>query len=154
LLIIRHARAEIIAKSDRVRKLSEEGQAAAIALGCKLHEAGISADMIVSSPAVRAETTAQLIARGINYSKNAIVSEEFLYHAHPEEIISFIRNLDDKVESLLIVGHNPALFETVNLLGPEQVVVFRPGQALRFQFDVASWKGVDRETCKSMMEIF
>lgn len=154
LLIIRHARAEMVAKSDMARRLSEEGMADAAALGCKLHEAGITADIIVSSPAVRAETTARLIARGINYPENAIVSEKFLYHAHPEEIISFIRHLDDQVGSLIIVGHNPALLETVNLLGTERVVVFRPAQAAKFEFDVASWEDTGTGICKSMLEIF
>lgn len=154
LLIIRHARTEKIAKSDMARQLTEEGLADAAALGRRLHKKGIKADIIVSSPAVRAAMTAQLIAGGMNYPESAIVSEKFLYHTYPEELISFIRNFAEQVESLIIVGHNPVLLETVNLLGTEQMVKLRPGQAVRFQFKAASWKDIGPDTCKKMQEKF
>jgi phosphohistidine phosphatase len=136
------------------RRLTEEGISDAAALGHRLHKKGIKADIIISSPAVRAETTAQLVAAAINYPENAIVSEKFLYHTYPEEIVAFIRNFDDEVKSLFIVGHNPVLFETVNLLGTEEIDKLRPGQAVKFQFDVASWKDISPDTCKKMKEKF
>ena len=55
LLMIRHSKTEMVANSDMERKLTEQGMASAVTLGRMFHESGITADMIVSSPAARAK---------------------------------------------------------------------------------------------------
>jgi phosphohistidine phosphatase len=147
LLMIRHSQTEMMAKSDMVRQLTKQGTVDAFNLGQKFHKDGISADIIVSSPAARAQKTAQLIARGIRYDENAIVTEKLLYHGHTEEIVSFIRNFGNTVESLIIVGHNPVMMQAINMLGNEKITHLIAGHAVKFQFDTDSWKDVGPETC-------
>jgi phosphohistidine phosphatase len=154
LLMIRHSKTEIIADSDMQRKLTEKGMADSVVLGRLLHESGVKADIIVSSPAARAKKTAALIARGIKYPEAAVVSEQLLYHAHPEEIVSFIRNFCNEVKSLIIVGHNPILLEAINMLGNERVARLKTSHAVKFMFDTDSWREVGTETCKHMVKIF
>lgn len=154
LLMIRHSKTEMMADSDMERELTEKGMADAVTLGRMFNESGISADMIVSSPAARAKKTAQLIARGIRYQENAVITEKLLYHAHPEEIISFIKHFDNSIKSLIIVGHNPIILEAINLLGTERVARLQTSHTVKFQFDTDSWENIGPDTCKHMVKIF
>ena len=153
LLMIRHSKTEAAADSDILRELTDKGIADAMALGRTLHEHGITADVLVSSPAARAKKTAALIACGIKYPVNALVTERLLYHGHPEDIVSYIRHSDDRVKSLIIVGHNPILLEAINLLGSEHVARLQTSHAVKFSFDTDSWESIGPETCRHMVEI-
>jgi phosphohistidine phosphatase len=154
LLMLRHSKTEMIAKSDMERQLTEKGMANAVVLGRMFKESGIEADIIITSPAARAQKTAQLIARGINYQESAIVSEKLLYHAHPDEIVSFIQHFDKNINSVIIVGHNPILLEAINLLGNERVARLQTSHGVKFQFDTDLWENVGSETCKHMLKVF
>jgi len=152
--MIRHSKTEMMANSDMERELTEKGMADAVTLGRMFNESGITADVIVSSPAARAQKTAELIARGIKYSESAVVTERLLYHASPEEIVSFIQHFDKNTNSLIIVGHNPILLEAINLLGNERIARLKTSHAVKFQFDTDSWEDAGPATCKHMVKIF
>jgi len=154
LLMIRHSKTEMLADSDMERELTEKGMADAVTLGRMFNESGIKADIIVCSPAVRAIKTAQLVARGLNYPENAIVTETLLYHAAPEEIVSFVQHFDKNIKSLIIVGHNPIILEAINILGNERVARLKTSHAVKFQFDTDLWEDVGSKTCKHMVKIF
>ena len=152
--MIRHSKTEMLANSDMERELTEKGMADAVTLGRMFNESGINADIIVSSPAARAKKTAQLIARGINYQESAVVTEQLLYHASPEEIVSFIKHFDKNINSLIIVGHNPILLEAINILGNERVARLKTSHAVKFQFDADTWEDIGSDNCKHMVKIF
>jgi phosphohistidine phosphatase len=154
LLMIRHSKTEMLANSDMERELTEKGMADAVTLGRMLNDSEITADILVSSPAARAQKTAKLIARGIKYPESAIVTEQLLYHAAPEEIVSFIQHFDKNINSLIIVGHNPIILEAINLLGSKRVARLKTSHAVKFQFDTDLWEDVGSETCKHMVKIF
>lgn len=154
LLMIRHSKTEMMANSDMERELTEKGMADAITLGRMFNESEISADIIVSSPAARAKKTAQLIARGIKYPESAIVTERLLYHASPEEIVSFVQHFDTNINSLIIVGHNPILLGAINILGNERVARLQTSHAVKFQFNTDSWEDIGPDNCKHMVKIF
>ena len=154
LLMIRHSKTEMLANSDMERELTEKGMADAVTLGRMFNDSEITADILVSSPAARAQKTAKLIARGIKYPESAIVTEQLLYHAAPEEIVSFIQHFDKNINSLIIVGHNPIILEAINLLGSERVARLKTSHAVKFQFDTDLWEDVGPDTCKHMVKIF
>lgn len=151
--MIRHAQTEMMAKSDMTRQLTEQGVADASALGQMLNNDGFSADIIVSSSAARAKKTAELIARGIRYPENSIVTEKLLYHAHAEEVVSFIRNFDDKVKSLIIIGHNPIMLQAINMLGKRKISHLIAGHAVQFQFNTGSWKNIGVKNCSCQLTV-
>ena len=154
LLMIRHSKTEMMADSDMERELTEQGMADAVTLGRMFYESGITADIIVSSPAARANKTAKLIARGLNYPENAVVTEQLLYHAHPDEIVAFVRHFDKNINSLIIVGHNPIILEAINILGNKRVARLQTSHAVKFQFDADSWEDAGSDNCKHMVKIF
>jgi phosphohistidine phosphatase len=88
-------------------------------MGARLRERGIRPDLVLSSPALRARSTARLVAQAIDYPADAIRLEASLYLAAPEEILAVVTEHADAIDCLLVVGHNPGLTELTNLLVPE-----------------------------------
>lgn len=154
LVMVRHSKTEMAAETDMKRQLTEQGMADAVVLGRLFNDGGIKADLIISSNAARAKKTAQLIARGIKFNESSIVAEPLLYHCEPEEIVSFIKNCDDSVKSLIIVGHNPIILQAINLIGSERVARLQTSQAVKFQFGTESWQEIGPDTCIHMIKIF
>ena len=91
LALIRHAKSDWndpTAQSDHDRPLNKRGRKAAPAVGAELARMGLRPDLVVSSTAVRAATTARAIAAEIGFDPGDIVMERSLYNAEAAEWIS------------------------------------------------------------------
>jgi len=121
LVLLRHAKSSWSDDGlpDSERPLSGRGERDAPRMGARLHERGVRPDLVLSSPALRARSTARLVAQVIDYPADAIRLEASLYLAAPEEILAVVAAQADAVDCLLVVGHNPGLTELTNLLLPE-----------------------------------
>ncbi|MDH3250945.1 MAG: histidine phosphatase family protein [Acidimicrobiia bacterium] len=108
LLLMRHA------KSDRAnwrgvdheRPLNERGVRSARAVGHHLADTGRQPDRVVSSTAVRARTTAELVVDAAGWSV-AVDLDDRLYGAGAMELIGAVRETSVAVRRLLVVGHEP-----------------------------------------------
>jgi phosphohistidine phosphatase len=87
-------------------------------MAARIQQAGIRPSLILSSPAVRAWTTAKEMARQISYPVEFLQRDEQLYHAGIERIIEVLSHQDVGFNSILIVGHNPGLTDFANYLVP------------------------------------
>lgn len=118
LLLVRHAKSswanELL--PDKDRPLNTRGKHDAPLMGQILREQEFLPDLLLSSVAKRALSTAKLLAGEVGYAKNNIRTDEALYHASPETIIRTLQHVDTGVQSVLLVGHNPGLTEAVPLL--------------------------------------
>jgi phosphohistidine phosphatase len=81
-------------------------------LAAKLKIDNVTLDKVVASAAKRTSETAQLVADGLNCKD--VVCTKKLYSANLEKIAAVVRNVDDTVNSLLIVVHNPGVTEFVD----------------------------------------
>ncbi len=110
LYIIRHAKSswKDSMLDDFDRPLNKRGQKDAPFMGKQLAKRGVQADMIISSPAVRAKTTAQIIAKELHFTK-PVVYEESIYEADVESLYQVLRSVDEKYNTVLLIGHNPGL---------------------------------------------
>jgi phosphohistidine phosphatase len=84
-------------------------------MGELLLEAGLSPDRIVSSTAVRAQTTARLVAEACA-CENGVDLRENLYLSGPTAYLETLRQLPADVDRAMIVGHNPDVEELVHFL--------------------------------------
>ena len=113
LVLIRHAKSDWVTpgQPDFERTLNERGKTDAPVMGKRLSEQNIIPDLILSSSAKRAAKTARLIAKEVNYDKERIQYIDRLYHASPAVFESVIttENIDDKVQILFMVAHNPGI---------------------------------------------
>ncbi len=139
LFLIRHAKSSWNHPSlrDFDRPLNKRGEAAAPAMGEDLKERGILPDVIISSPAVRALTTAKIIARELGYPEENIQEEPAIYEASSQELIRVINGIDEAHQSAMLFGHNPGFHDVANaLLSDEEYVEEMPTCAvvmIRFQ---------------------
>lgn len=117
LLLLRHAKSSWNNESlsDFDRPLNERGRRDAPRIGKLLRREGLTPDLIVTSSAKRASTTAELVALEISVESDIRYTEK-LYLAEPGAFITLARQVADDVETLMMVGHNPGIQELVEWL--------------------------------------
>jgi phosphohistidine phosphatase len=77
-------------------------------------------ELIISSTATRAKSTAQAVAAAAGYPAEIHYSRE-LYLADPDTYLEVAAAVDDRYQCLMLVGHNPGLEELVaDLSGSEE----------------------------------
>lgn len=96
--------------------MNDRGLRDAPRVGERLAKRDARPDLILSSPARRALTTAAIIARKVDYKTQHIVVDERLYAANPDDLLEVIRNLGDKWHRVMLFGHNPELTELAHRL--------------------------------------
>lgn len=124
LLLLRHAKSswDNARLSDYERPLNERGRRDAPRMGELLRHEGLIPDLIAASSAKRAAATAELVALELSLDSDIRYTEK-LYLAEPNAYITLARQLDDDIETLLMVGHNPGIQELVEwLTGKEETM--------------------------------
>lgn len=148
LFIIRHAKSswKDTSLNDFERPLNKRGKKNAPMMGERLKKRGIKPDMVLSSPALRAKSTSEIIAKKVNYKKE-IVFDEDIYASMDMILHKIIKNIDDKNETLFLFGHNPDLEMLV-----EKYVSFDEDLVtcgvVEVEFDCKSWKNISRKNAK------
>lgn len=111
LYLIRHAKSDWSNPflSDFDRPLNKRGQKDAPLMGNVLAKAHIHPDLILSSPAVRAQMTAIEIAKQIGYDSDSILYNETLYAADCTAIERVLQSIPSTQKTVFLIGHNPGL---------------------------------------------
>lgn len=111
LLLLRHAKTERPEPGarDRDRKLTARGRADAPIIGAYLARHDLAPELVLVSPATRAEQTWALAAPALPH-KPRVVKDERIYNANVETLLVIIRGAAD-AGSLLVIGHNPGLHD-------------------------------------------
>ncbi|ABK83101.1 histidine phosphatase family protein [Campylobacter fetus] len=120
IYFIRHAKATKETNNDFDRDLNDKGKINAKFMGKRLKKHSVIPDMIFSSPAKRAIKTANLISKEIGYKKDIKTVKE-LYEASLESIFKFLNSLNDELNSVFIIGHNPSLTEICEFLSDSDI---------------------------------
>jgi phosphohistidine phosphatase len=117
LLLMRHAKSSWKQKNlaDIERPLNARGEKDAPVMGRLLRKKDILPDLIISSPAVRARLTAEEVGKKSHYPKDILFVDK-LYMAEAPDILDTISTLPDDLETVLLIGHNPGLEYTLQLL--------------------------------------
>jgi phosphohistidine phosphatase len=119
--LLRHAKSSWKDPSlrDRDRPLAGRGRRAAKVIARHLREEGINPDLVLCSPARRARETLERVEPELG--RGAVRVEPELYETGVDELLQVLRGLPDRIESVMLVGHNPSLQElAVGLARPSQ----------------------------------
>ena len=108
LYILRHAKAERDGASDQERALRRRGRRAAATIGRFLTRIGEEPELVLSSGAVRARETAELAHEAGGW-RAPLEIRPGIYGAGAESLIALVSEVEDSIERLLVVGHQPAL---------------------------------------------
>jgi phosphohistidine phosphatase len=142
LVLIRHAKSSWAnpLQSDFERPLNDRGLRDAPVMGERLKRAGIIPDRIIASTARRARQTAELISGSLGYALEQINWHEDLYHCIPAVFEEVIFGVDDTVDTLFVVAHNPGISEFAASLDPTRSVSHMPTCAVvGIELDAKKW---------------
>ena len=129
---------------DEDRPLNDRGKRDAPRMGKRLKEKQVTPNLIVSSPAKRAFSTARRIGAVLGYKKKDIVKEKKLYHASDDGMLKVVQDLNNKHDVVFILGHNPGLTDFANSLRDDEHEIHNIPTCgiIAFQFKVNSWKEI------------
>ena len=121
-------------------------------MGKRLAKRDAKLDLLVSSPALRALTTAHLIADEIGYKREDIVVDDRLYASSPDDLLAVIRALDNKLDRIMLIGHNPEFSDLAHRLSSE--IVDMPTSAVaEYNFDTKAWTDIGEvEPAKTVLD--
>lgn len=119
--LLRHGQAQPFEApaQDFSRALTRHGLAQAKAMGELLERSGLMPDLIITSPAVRTLSTAQIVAGACALGERRIHRAADLYQATPDTIWSLITACESTLRHVLVCGHNPGLSRLASRLGPD-----------------------------------
>lgn len=147
LYLMRHAKSSwnFDDLTDEQRPLNDRGRDDAPRMGQALAQRNIRLDVLISSPAVRAMTTAALVAKELEYPHEQIVVRPEIYHAEIDDLLRIVQECPNEAESVLLVGHNPTITEFANYLSPSPLSEEMPTAGiLCLHFQTDSWAQADR----------
>jgi len=147
LYILRHAKSswDFPELSDHDRPLSERGRNDAALMGEMLAMKGVKLHLIISSPAVRALTTATLVGKELGYEPDHIAVDERAYAADRNDLLKIVQAAPASADSLMLVAHNEALSDFADMLAPEPVGSLPTAGIIGLHFTCGSWDEISKE---------
>ena len=132
LLILRHAKSswDSDAATDYDRPLAKRGEKDAPRMGQWLRDEGVVPDMVISSPARRAEQTTLSVCQALGIKKRLIRWEAGVYGASLGGLLKVLQSCPEDAKTVLLVGHNPGLETLVEYLAGTQLPVPEDGKLL------------------------
>jgi phosphohistidine phosphatase len=110
LYFLRHASASDVAPSDAERELTREGREEARIAGKALTELGVKPSFILSSPLARAQQTAEIAGKALEFSKDIELVDELKNDASTPSLLKALKSRASEGD-ILLVGHMPSLSE-------------------------------------------
>ena len=107
IVFARHAKSDWSQSlPDRQRPLNARGLKDAPMMGRLLKAYDFSPDLILSSPATRARTTAEMVASAMDYQGPFEIHED-IYESGPGAVTGVLQELSDVFDTVMVFGHNP-----------------------------------------------
>ena len=144
LTLVRHAKSSWNhpGLADFERPLNKRGERDAPTMGSRLAARNIQPQIIVSSPAVRALTTAKVIASALGYQSAEIITDERIFHAYSNQLLDVIRDFDASLQHVMLVGHNPGLTDLVEQLAQAGISNIPTCGIVILDFSIDHWRDV------------
>ncbi len=131
LLLLRHGKSNWkVDVDDFSRPLKKRGIRAARQVGKWLYKQNLIPDLIISSPAERAISTAEITSEAMGVDAQVIQHEKRLYESDIESLLNVLIELPDNAVRVLMVGHNPEFEELLIFLSAKEIVIPEDGKLL------------------------
>jgi len=144
LYLLRHAKSNWddpdIDDFDRV--LNNRGEKAAPLMGEQIRRREVRPDLILCSPAKRAEQTATLALESAEIESEPLFDER-IYLASASTLLSILSERAEKVDSVMLIGHNPGMANLLEML-TGKYDEFPTAALARIKLDIKKWKELRR----------
>ncbi len=148
LLLIRHSKSDWADAnlSDFNRPLNPRGLRDSVDMAQRIAMQKLIPEKLVSSPAIRAITTCQLMAKNWKKDVSAIVQETKIYEANVQSLLKIVNEFNDDDDYVALFGHNNGITDlAVYLTDADLFNIPTCGMALiEFPFD--NWKMVSKHS--------
>lgn len=119
LTLVRHAESDRHPElADRDRPLSANGRRAAAEMARRWQRRGLVPDLLLTSPALRAASTARLFAHEFGIDAADIRIDDRIYPGSAGDLLDTIHAAAPAAAHLMLFGHNPGISELARLLCP------------------------------------
>ena len=143
LVILRHAKSNRTHMvNDFNRPLSQSGIERIQRKSNKNRDFFINAEVIISSPAIRALHTAIIVIRELEISMEKLIIDEQLYTFSGFSIIDYVYALDERWSKVVLVGHNPAFTEVINHFSDVSINQLRTSGFAKISFKEDRWSNL------------
>ncbi len=118
LYLIRHAKSDWADEdlSDIDRPLNKRGYRDAHFMSNLMKEKKLLPDLIITSPAIRAISTALIFCRNFNFDYSDIVISKNLYGTDVKRYLAVVTQSDNRYKNIMLFGHNPIISDLANSL--------------------------------------
>lgn len=118
LYLLRHAKSswKDASLTDRERPLNQRGHRDAPLMAQYLKQQGMVPTQVISSPAVRARSTAQHLLTVMGMEGDALRLDERLYCSGLQPVLALIEENLAEFDSLMLIGHNPVMSDCLQHL--------------------------------------
>lgn len=147
LYITRHAKSSWSEpnSTDFDRPLNERGMRNAPFMAKEFHKRGEPLDLLVSSTAKRALSTALIFAKELGIPEQDVLRIEALYHSSIPTLLHTLNNLPNTAQRVMLFGHNPGLTELVEYLSSEDIGNLPTCGIVRIDLPGDHWEQVSRD---------
>jgi len=144
LILIRHAKScwNDYNIRDIERPLNKRGHRDAPFMGELLFKKQIIPDVVFSSPAVRADTTAKIIAEKIKYPTEKIIKKSEIYEASLNSLLNLISSFSNEDNSVMMFGHNPGFSLLSNYFCNSFNNNMPTCSIVQLNFEIKSWQEI------------
>ncbi|MFA5782094.1 MAG: histidine phosphatase family protein [Bacteroidales bacterium] len=156
LYIVRHAKSSwaFPGLPDIDRPIVDKGINNTKKIVIEMNNRKVQVDLLISSHAKRAYETAKIIATGINYAVEKIEVSEGIYRVNRDDIFNILFALNDTIDSVMIVGHNPTLTQFANLFLDKKIDILPTSGVISISFKINNWIGVIKAKPKTNFTLF
>ncbi|MCC1485612.1 SixA phosphatase family protein [Winogradskyella immobilis] len=141
LILVRHGKSswqyDVI---DKERPLKKRGINDAKRVSAIFNTKTIVVDAVFSSPANRALSTCKIFIEELKISESKLKINEDLYDFSGERVLNFIKKMDDRLDTVMIFGHNHALTAIVNTYGDRYINNLPTSGLAILEFNIDNWK--------------
>ena len=142
LYLVRHAKSswDTPGLRDFSRPLNDRGLHEAPQMAKLLVKQGVQPDLLVSSPAKRAITTALFFADALGVPDEAVQRDPDIYEADVRDILRIVCALPDSAHTVLLFGHNNTLTDVANLYTEDFIENVPTCGIVRIESSAATWR--------------
>ncbi len=145
IYLVRHAKSDWKSADtgDFNRTLNERGIKAAPLMAALLKKKRVLPDLVITSPATRALSTAELFCEILGYPKKNILQQIEIYEGGVLNLLKVVQQIPDNCTTAMLFGHNPMLTEFSNLLAGSYTENLATCGVVRIDLDIESWKNAN-----------
>lgn len=137
---------------DYDRPLKKRGSGDAKNMAERLMATRLLPDLVLSSSALRTRQTAEIVNSCFHLSKIAFLDNFYL--AQPETILNFLAEMEDTLQRIMVIGHNPCLELLISLLTGEHQR-FPTAAVAVIDLDISNWQNLSgRRNCGKLIHLW